>query len=131
MAPTVEQVVMPPFRENSGWRRRLMRRYGHWLDLFYDIEVQNGWQAIVTEMMDEIAWILRREPGTADFRITRLYEADGMLAVDVLNLPPVIAGEVRRVIEKAQERSRKTCEVCGELRGNHAADGVGTACLTF
>lgn len=131
MAVVADSALYPPFRENGGWRLSLMRRYGTWLDLFYGIEVENGWQAIVTEMMDEIARILCREPEGQGFRVTRLAEAEGSLVVEVLDLPDAMAADIRRVIDKARERAQITCETCGELRDNHRAMGDRAACWSI
>lgn len=128
MAVIADNAALPPFRENGGWRLSLMQRHGAWFDLFYGIEVRNGWQAIVTEMMDEIARILRRERGGQDFRITRLAELDGCLVVQALNMPVDAAPDVLRVIEKARERAQITCETCGEVHENHRASGDSATC---
>lgn len=120
-----------PLRENGGWRLSLMQRHGVWLDLFYGIEVQNGWQAIVTEMMDEIARILRRAPDGQGFRVTRLGEVDGCLVVQVLDMPQGAAADLSRVIAKARERAQITCEICGELHENHRARGDRAICWSL
>lgn len=131
MAVVAHNTACPQFHERADWRLPLMRRHAAWLDLFYGIEVRNGWQAIVTEMMDEIHRILWREMDGRSFRVFRLAEQDGCLVVEVRNLPPRLAPDLRRVIGKAQERARITCEVCGELHSNHGADSARGGCWSF
>lgn len=131
MAVAADGAACTPLRENGGWRLSLMQRHGDWLDLGHGIEVRNGWQAVVTEMMDEIDRILRRGPDGRGFRVTRLGEADGCLMVQVADMPAGAAADLSRVIAKARERAEITCEVCGELRENHPAQGDQASCCAL
>jgi hypothetical protein len=75
------------------------------------LEVQIGWLALIDQALDEIAAVVRRMPlqPSEEFVILQIKEKYAELRIYTHGAN----NEIESIIKRAEELSRKTCEMCG------------------
>jgi len=100
--------------ERGTWREALRTEYGPWFDdLSWGFQVGDGWRDVVRDLTQEIADIVGGPDRAPALRVTQVKEKFGGLRFYLLALPVAHCTAIDAAIERAEERSSRTCETCG------------------
>jgi len=90
----------------------LSRKHADWLDDLPSLDVGPGWWRLVSETLDAMAVIARRE--SARVRITDFKEKYGSLRISWQAAVDEPAwSEIETIADAAESRSETTCDECG------------------
>jgi hypothetical protein len=94
--------------------KTLRRDFAPWFDeLAWGVQCGVGWSTIILDCTAEIAAALGGPEAESRFRVVQIKEKYGTLRYYLRSRPARHAAAINRAIDRAEERSAVTCEVCG------------------
>jgi hypothetical protein len=101
--------------EEGTWREALRAQFAPWFDdLDFGFQVGDGWAEIIRALTTEIAEITGGPERIPRLRVTQAKEKFGSLRFYLRALPTAESEAIDRAIRRAEEKSEKTCERCGD-----------------
>lgn len=80
--------------------------------MYWGLDVGDGWFNILWELSEKIDRLLENHPKRGDFAVNQVKEKFGGLRYYV-SCPEDKFEEIQKLISEAEERSFKTCDMCG------------------